>query len=194
MSFRDAAKTVLRSIAPALASAFGGPLAGLAVKEIGDKLLGKPDATEYEVVAAVAKASPDQLVKLREIDAAFKVRITELGNEASRIAAELDGKALSEVNATMRAEAAAEHWPTYSWRPAIGFAVAIVLLLCGLTTLAAYAGAMWFGKTDALQHLPGMLGAMSALLGVVAAPILGVASYFRGRMQADPNIPTVNRG
>ena len=28
----------------------------------------------------------------------------------------------------------------------------------------------------------------------LAIPILGIASYFRGRMQADPALPTVNRG
>lgn len=39
-----------------------------------------------------------------------------------------------------------------------------------------------------------MLGAMAMLLTGVAAPILGVASYWRGKMQADPAIPTLNRG
>lgn len=98
-----------------------------------------------------------------------------------------------DINATMRAEAAAEHWPSYSWRPAIGFAVAIDLVLCGLTVFAAYVAAMWFGKPEPLAHLPGMIGAMAALVGM-AAPILGIASWFRGKMQADPNVPTINRG
>lgn len=98
-----------------------------------------------------------------------------------------------EINATMRAEAASEHWPTYSWRPAIGFAVALDLTLSALTVFVSYVYAMLTGKTDHLQHLPAMLTAMAALIAV-SAPILGIASWFRGKMQADPNIPTINRG
>lgn len=100
----------------------------------------------------------------------------------------------ADVNKTMQTEAAADHWPTYSWRPAIGFAVAIDLVVSVLVVAIAYAGVMFAGmKPDALQHLPGMLGAMAALVGV-ASPILGIASWFRGKAQADPGVPTDNRG
>jgi hypothetical protein len=94
----------------------------------------------------------------------------------------------------MQAEAASEHWPSYSWRPAIGFAVAVDLVLSVCVVGVAYAGVMFGGiKADVLQYLPGMLAAMAGLVGV-ASPILGIASWFRGKMQADPNVPTVNRG
>jgi hypothetical protein len=99
----------------------------------------------------------------------------------------------ADVNATMRAEAAAEHWPSYSWRPSIGFAVALDLILSALTVFVGYAYAMVSGKTDHLAQLPAMLTAMAALIAV-AAPILGIASWFRGKMQADPAIPTNNKG
>ncbi|MDD5391184.1 MAG: 3TM-type holin [Gallionellaceae bacterium] len=82
-----------------------------------------------------------------------------------------------EINATMRAEAASEHWPTYSWRPFIGF------------MFGAYIGSMWllplFGKTPT---------PISTDLTLAVGAILGVASWYRGKMQADPNIPTINRG
>lgn len=39
------------------------------------------------------------------------------------------------------------------------------------------------------KDLAGVVG----IIGVVS-PILGIASWFRGRMQADPAIPTINRG
>jgi len=99
-----------------------------------------------------------------------------------------------DINKTMQAEAASEHWPTYSWRPAIGFAVAVDIVASVLVVLMAYVGVMFF-KVDAnvLSYLPAMLGAMAALVGV-ASPILGIASWFRGKMQADPTIQTVNRG
>lgn len=100
----------------------------------------------------------------------------------------------ADINKTMQAEAAAEHWPTYAWRPAIGFAVAIDLVLCVLIVAVAYVGVMFFGvKPETLSYIPAMVGAMAALIGV-ASPILGIASWFRGKMQADPSIPTTNRG
>ena len=77
----------------------------------------------------------------------------------------------------MQAEAAAEHWPTYSWRPFIGF------------SFGAYLSAQWimpmFGKVPP---------AVDPQLMFVVGAILGVASYFRGSMQANPSIATVNRG
>jgi hypothetical protein len=104
-----------------------------------------------------------------------------------------DNPNAADVNASMQAEAASEHWPTYSWRPAIGFAVAIAVLMSVLTVFLAYGAAIVLGKSDGLQYLPGILAAIAGIIGVVS-PILGIASWFRGRMQADPGIPTDNRG
>lgn len=98
-----------------------------------------------------------------------------------------------DINKTMQAEAASEHWPTYSWRPAIGFAVALVMLLSVLTVFLAYVAAVFYNRSEGLQHLPGVIAAVAGIIGVVS-PILGIASWYRGKMQADPNIPTINRG
>lgn len=99
-----------------------------------------------------------------------------------------------DINQTMQAEAAAEHWPTYSWRPYIGFCFGTLALQCGVTVAIAYWGVMFFDvKSDVLAYLPGMLGAEAAVMATMA-PILGVASWFRGKMQADPSIPTINKG
>jgi hypothetical protein len=99
-----------------------------------------------------------------------------------------------DINGTMRAEAASEHWPSYSWRPFIGFCFGLVALICGVTVAAAYLGVMFF-KADptVLASLPGMLGAEAAVMATIA-PVLGIASWFRGKMQSDPSIPTINRG
>ncbi|WP_426713712.1 hypothetical protein [Chromobacterium violaceum] len=98
------------------------------------------------------------------------------------------------VNATMQAEARAEHWPTYSWRPFIGFAFGLLALISGITVAACYLGGMFMGRNpQLLAQLPGMLGAEAGVMATMA-PILGIASWFRGKMQADPNIPTDNRG
>jgi hypothetical protein len=86
-------------------------------------------------------------------------------------------KNASDINATMRAEVTAEHWPSYSWRPAIGF------------SFAAYITAQW---SLPLFHIASPH--IDAQLMLAIGSILGVASWFRGKMQADPAVPTVNRG
>lgn len=83
----------------------------------------------------------------------------------------------SDINATMRAEAASEHWPSYGWRPTIGF------------SFAGYITAQW-----ALPLFHVAPPQIDAQLMLAIGSILGVASWFRGKMQADPNIPTTNRG
>lgn len=100
----------------------------------------------------------------------------------------------SDINKSMQSESAAEHWPTYSWRPFIGFCFGILALTSGGTVAVAYLGVMFF-KVDAnvLAQLPAMLGSEAAVMATIA-PVLGIASWYRGKMQADPSIPTNNRG
>lgn len=49
------------------------------------------------------------------------------------------------------------------------------------------------GAAAALGQLPAVLGALAAISATVL-PILGIASYFRGKMQADPGVPADVRG
>jgi len=100
----------------------------------------------------------------------------------------------ADINKTMQSETAAEHWPTYAWRPAIGFSFAILALVGGFTSAVAYIGVMFFNvKPEVLSYIPAMLGSEAAIMATMA-PVLGVASWFRGQMQANPAIKTVNRG
>lgn len=64
-------KSIVKTVAPMLGIALGGPLAGLAVKTIGDKLLGNPDASEEDIANYVMQATPEQLIKLKELDVTF---------------------------------------------------------------------------------------------------------------------------
>lgn len=80
-------KKILGSVAPALATALGGPLAGAAVKTIADKVLGNKDATEDEVEAAILAADPATLIKLREIDTDFRKTLVQGGIKLEEISA-----------------------------------------------------------------------------------------------------------
>lgn len=79
-------KGLLGSVAPTLATAAGGPLAGMAVKAIGDAL-GLDKATTDTVAAALKGASPDDLLKVKQADQAFQSKMAELGVDLERIAA-----------------------------------------------------------------------------------------------------------
>lgn len=75
-------KGIVKAVAPALGTALGGPLVGTAVKVLGEKLLGNADATEADVAKAIeAGLPPESIVKLREIDADFKLKMESAGLE-----------------------------------------------------------------------------------------------------------------
>ena len=78
---------LIQQIAPTLATALGGPLAGMAVKTLSSALLGNPNGSEADVTEALMNATPEQLAKLKEIDATFKARMKELDFDLERIAA-----------------------------------------------------------------------------------------------------------
>ena len=79
---------LLGQVAPTIATALGGPLAGIAVKTLSNALLGHENGTEEEVSAAMQSATPEQLSEIKKIDADFKVRMKELDIDLERISAE----------------------------------------------------------------------------------------------------------
>lgn len=81
-------KSLVRSVAPALGTALGTPLAGAAIKVLTTTLLGKEEAPEQELAQILETASPDTLLKLKEADHDFAIRMKELGVDLERIAAE----------------------------------------------------------------------------------------------------------
>lgn len=80
-------KSIVGTVAPVLASALPGPLGGMAKKIIGG-LIGKADATEDEIAKELASANPEILFKLRELDSAFKTKMTELGVDLEKLTVE----------------------------------------------------------------------------------------------------------
>ena len=78
-------KSIVGAVAPTLATALGGPLAGLAVAELSGALLGRPDGTQAEVAAAVATGGGEALARIKAADQAFAVRLRELDIDLERI-------------------------------------------------------------------------------------------------------------
>lgn len=81
-------KGLVGSIAPTLATALGGPMAGMAVKALSSSLLGHEDGTEADIELAMANATPDDLLKIKETDNAFKLEMERIGVDLQKIAAD----------------------------------------------------------------------------------------------------------
>jgi hypothetical protein len=87
MDIMKAIGPLLGQVAPTLATAMGGPLAGLAVKTLSNVLLGHEDGDQEAVATALQSATPQQLADVKKIDADFKVRMKELEIDLERISA-----------------------------------------------------------------------------------------------------------
>lgn len=129
-------------------------------------------------VSQAIAVNPDAAVKLAQIEADQKTKLQELSVTAANNIIAADTQRILAVNSTMQAETKSDHWPSYTWRPFNGFIVGS-MAFCVYFLLPA------FGKIP-----PSIPSEVWMMFGA----ILGVASWFRGKMQADPAIPTDNRG
>jgi hypothetical protein len=167
-------KSVVGKAAPILGTLVGGP-AGATIGGLIASALGT-DNTPDAVSQALA-VNPDAAVKLRQIESDERVKLQSmaLAHADNEIAAQ--SQVVQSVNQTMQTEAKADHWPTYTWRPFIGFAFgAYIVSLFALPI---------FGQRPVM---------LSPDITLAIGGILGVASWFRGKMQADPNVQSDNRG
>jgi len=72
-------KDIIKTIAPLLGTALGGPFGGMATKFIAGKLLGDENASEADLEELIINQSPEMMTKLRLADQEFKVKMKELG-------------------------------------------------------------------------------------------------------------------
>ena len=154
-------KGIVRAVAPTIATALGGPLAGLGVKALSDALLGHSEGTEDDIARALSAASNADLVKLREIDAQFAAQMKALDVDLERIAA-------ADRDSARRREAASGD----AWTPRMigtlalgGFLWSVYWVLSGNVT----------GMTD-----PTTVALVGTLVGYVSAKADQVVSYYFG--------------
>jgi len=102
--FNDIAKVgkgILGTVAPVLAGALPGPMGALAKKIVTDLLGLDQDTPNEEIEKALAAASPETLIKLREIDAKFKTDMEQIGVDLERIAVD-DRKSARDRNVALK--------------------------------------------------------------------------------------------
>ena len=160
----------LSKIAPWLGAAAGGPpaLLAMAAKEISEAIGYDVPADKEKLTQAVTGATQEQLVKLKELDQGFQVKMQELGFNTldSMVKAEVSDKASARQ---MQVEALKQD----GW-----FAKNFVYLLATFWTVASvvYIGFVTFGDIPAanVRFADTILG---FVLGTVIATII---NFFMG--------------
>ena len=124
-------KATIGAVAPGLATALGGPLAGVAMKVIADKVFGNPNASEADVAAALASGTltGDQIRALKQAEMEMQV-------EFARIDQATEAAYLADTDSARRQTVAlAQAGSSIAWAPVIisaiitaGFFACIFLL------------------------------------------------------------------
>lgn len=149
-------KNILGTVAPMLATAVGGPLAGTAVKFLTDGLGLNDGAGEKEISIALKTATPETLAKLKELDNSFVIKMEELGIN------------LEEIHAKDRNSARNMQVETRSRMPAF----------IALTALAGFFGiltAMIFIAIPPISEAP-----VNIMLGVLGTLVVGISNFYFG--------------
>lgn len=149
-------KQLVGSVAPALATALGGPLAGMATKAISSAVLGKDSGSEMEITEAIIAGGPDTLLKLKEADQSFSVEMKKLDIN------------LEEISAKDRDSARRREIETKDNAPKILAAVIV-------TGFFAVLGVIAFVPLPAGAQAP-----VNILLGSLTALLLQVGNYYFG--------------
>lgn len=151
MDFKD----IIKTVAPWIGTALGGPLGGMAVKAAADAL-GLSDSTADAIKAAVSGATPDQLLALKEADQNFQIQMQTLGFA--------NIKDLEAIAAADRDSARKMQIASPSFMPAVLSAV-ITIGFLGIL-IGMMAGKLTTDSSDALLLMLGSLG--TAWTGVMA--------------------------
>lgn len=139
-------RSIIGAVAPTLATALGGPLAGAATKAISSALLKRPNGTEKEIAEIVTASDPEMFAEIRKAELAFKAQMVDLEVDLEKVAAQ------DRESARQRQVKTGDRWPAYIASSAlIGF--------FGVLALLVFVDIPTDGK-DALLIMVGVLGGM----------------------------------
>lgn len=144
----------LKQIAPTIATALGGPLAGMAVSAIS-KAVGVDEDKVQDMISS-NKLNADQVAQLKMAEIELAQQAQELGLNFEKLAVD-DRKSAREMQATTR-----------SWVPP---------LLAAAVTFGFFAilGGMMFGKMSVADNT-----ALTMMLGSLGTAWTGIIAYYFG--------------
>lgn len=152
----DSIMGILGTVAPGIATALGGPLAGAATSAIIGALGLPADALPEQVAAAVQKADPATLLALKSAEQQFQADMRKLDIDIDRLGNE------------DRANARDRQVKTGDWTPAV-LAYAVTIGFFGVL-----GGMMFGGVPDKGAE------ALLIMLGTLGGAWAGVISYYFG--------------
>jgi hypothetical protein len=150
-------KKIIGAVAPALATALGGPLAGAAVATLSAAVLGKPDGSEAEIAAAVASGGPDTVRALQQAEAEFLLEMRRIDLDVEKL------HQVDRASARGREVSAADSWTPRALAGAVTagfFGVLAWLLMNGMPATGG-------------EALLVMLGALGSAWGAVVQYYFG---------------------
>ena len=156
MDFLKQAGGVLAAIAPTVATVMGGPLAGMATTAIIGALGLAPDASKEQVMQAIAAATPEQLIKLKEVEAQLILDLKRLDVD------------LVKISADNTKDARAREVATKDWTPRL-----IAFLIVGLYIGVQAYVLGYVIPEGSLNIVMRSLGTLDAALGLVLGYYFG---------------------
>ena len=149
---------LLKSLAPTIASAAGGPMAGMAVKMAASKL-GLPENTTANEIEDLIERQPERAVALKQADEDFKNRIREMEIDLESFKTEVEDRKDARENFSS------------DWPPKI-FSILCLLLYGGFVMIVTL---MPHDQNDE-TIISLVLGQLSGILGTAAAFFYGGSS------------------
>lgn len=145
---------VIKAVAPTIATAWGGPVAGLAVQKLEGVFGGPGSVTD----AALLNATPDQIAAMKKAEDDFKLQIEALG-------VQLDALQFADTASARQREETVR-----DWTPRI-LAFGVVTVCLGLE------GCMLLGAHFPTKIAPEILG---RIMGTLDAAVILVLGYYFG--------------
>jgi hypothetical protein len=166
----DSIKSLIGSVAPTIAAALCGPLAGTATKFLSEKLLGKPDGTKEELTAALAGATPAQLMQLKDLEQQFALEMRKLDVDV--------------FNTEVKDVQSARDMAKMDIRPHVIFSAMFFLGYFSLTFYLVYLFAKGADATSTDEFLKGMV---ATVVGVLTANIPTLVGFWFGSSMGSKN-------
>lgn len=149
--------SIVKAIAPQVAMSLipGGPFVKMGIKVLSETLLGKSDGTEDEIEAYLEKATPEELVKLKEAE----VRIKALDVDLEKVHAD------DRSNAREREIALKDNTPA---------------ILAWIYTVGYFAMVGWLVVKGLPEDSEGIKDILSPLVAILSAAELCIMNYYYG--------------
>ena len=146
---------LLKSLAPTIASAAGGPMAGMAVK-MAAKKLGLPDSATANEIEDLIEREPEKAVLVKQADSEFRSKIREMEINLESFKTEVEDRKDARVKFST------------DWTPKV-FSILTLLLYGGFVVIVTL---MPHDQNDE-TIISLVLGQLSGILGTAAAFFYG---------------------